>query len=214
MMSNPVATPGSQRSHTEQTESPLVQVEHIGKVFDVSAPWLNRIIERKPRQLLQAVRDVSFSIARGETLALVGESGCGKSTVARLLVGLYRPSSGRVLFDGRDLGRLEGAEGLALRRRMQMIFQDPYASLNPRWRVARIIAEPLRVHRLIQDPRAIEERVEALLTQVGLAASDAGKFPHQFSGGSRSPGHSPPSPSSWSATSPRRLWTCRSRPRC
>ncbi len=165
--------------------TPLVRAEGIGKVFDVSAPWLNRVVEGKPRQLLQAVRNVSFDIARGETLALVGESGCGKSTVARLLVGLYRPSSGQVLFDGHNLSELSSNQGLALRRRMQMIFQDPYASLNPRWRVSRIVAEPLRVHGLINDPAQIERRVAELLGQVGLAASDAEKFPHQFSGGQR-----------------------------
>jgi len=164
---------------------PLVQVDRISKVFDVSAPWLNRVIERKPRQLLQAVRDVSFHIARGETLALVGESGCGKSTVARMLVGLYRPSSGRVVFDGHDLAEITGDSGLALRRRMQMIFQDPYASLNPRWRVARIVGEPLQVHRLLDNPSGMRARVETLLGQVGLSASDADKFPHQFSGGQR-----------------------------
>ena len=167
------------------TPRPLVEVEHVGKVFDVSAPFLNRLLEGKPRQRLHAVRDVSFSIARGETLALVGESGCGKSTLARLLVGLYQPSSGRVRFDGQDLAGLDSGAGLALRRRMQMIFQDPYASLNPRWRVAEIVAEPLRVHRLIETPAEIDARVVELLGQVGLAASDVEKFPHQFSGGQR-----------------------------
>ena len=165
--------------------TPLVEVEGVGKMFDVSAPFLNRLLEGKPRQLLHAVRDVSFSIARGETLALVGESGCGKSTVARLLVGLYRPSSGRVRFDGHDLAELDSETGLALRRRMQMIFQDPYASLNPRWRVAQIVAEPLQVHRLIDTPADIQARVVELLGQVGLGAPDAEKFPHQFSGGQR-----------------------------
>jgi peptide/nickel transport system ATP-binding protein len=172
-------------STVSASAAPLVQVEGVGKVFDVSAPFLNRLIEGKPRQLLHAVRSVSFTIARGETLALVGESGCGKSTVARLLVGLYRPSSGRVLFDGHDLSEISAEHGLALRRRMQMIFQDPYASLNPRWRVAQIVAEPLRVHRLIEDPAGVSARVAELLGQVGLSAADAEKFPHQFSGGQR-----------------------------
>jgi peptide/nickel transport system ATP-binding protein len=167
------------------TPAPLVKADGIGKVFDVSPPWLNRVLEGKPRLLLHAVDGVSFEIERGETLALVGESGCGKSTVARLLVGLYRPSSGSVRFDGEDLSSLAGPQAQALRRRMQMIFQDPYASLNPRWRVADIIAEPIRVHRLIESPADIEARVAQLLGQVGLAASDAVKFPHQFSGGQR-----------------------------
>ena len=180
----PPAT-GSATTATAQLPNPLVRVEQVGKVFDVSAPLLNRLIEGKPRQLLHAVREVSFTITRGETLALVGESGCGKSTVARLLVGLYRPSSGHVRFDGHDLSEISGDSGLALRRRMQMIFQDPYASLNPRWRVAQIVAEPLRVHRLIDDQAGMTARVGQLLSQVGLAPADAEKFPHQFSGGQR-----------------------------
>ena len=122
--------------------SPLVEVEGLAKTFDVSPPWLNRVVERKPRQFVHAVDDVAFGIARGTTLALVGESGCGKSTVARLLVGLYAPTRGRVVFDGTDItGEVRPN---AVRRRMQMIFQDPYASLNPRWKVQDIVAEPLR----------------------------------------------------------------------
>jgi peptide/nickel transport system ATP-binding protein len=167
------------------TDDSLVKVEGIGKVFDVSAPWLNRVLERQPRLLLHAVDGVSFEIRRGETLALVGESGCGKSTVARLLVGLYRPSAGSVRFDGQDLSQVSGPQAQALRRRMQMIFQDPYASLNPRWRVADIIAEPIRVHQLIASESEIEARIAQLLGQVGLSPSDSVKFPHQFSGGQR-----------------------------
>ncbi|NBT11520.1 MAG: ATP-binding cassette domain-containing protein [Betaproteobacteria bacterium] len=165
---------------------PLVQVQDLAKVFDVSAPWLNRMVERKPKQFVYAVDGVSFSIAAGQTLALVGESGCGKSTVARLLVGLYPPTRGEVLFDGQSLtaGR-EVAAQRALRRRMQMIFQDPYASLNPRWKVLDIIGEPLREHQLVQGQAALQDRVAALLRQVGLSADDVGKFPHQFSGGQR-----------------------------
>ena len=177
--------PSSATAKAAESPEPLVRVNGVGKVFDVSAPFLNRLLEGKPRQLLHAVRDVSFNIARGETLALVGESGCGKSTVARLLVGLYRPSSGAVRFDGHDLSEISGERGLALRRRMQMIFQDPYASLNPRWRVAQIVAEPLRVHGLIANPADMSTRVGQLLSQVGLAPADAEKFPHQFSGGQR-----------------------------
>ncbi|HEY5634862.1 MAG TPA: oligopeptide/dipeptide ABC transporter ATP-binding protein [Burkholderiaceae bacterium] len=157
----------------------------ITKLFDVSAPWLNRVLEGKPRQLLHAVDGVSFRIDAGETLALVGESGCGKSTIARMLVGLYTPTRGRILFDGQDLTALSRAEAQRQRRRMQMIFQDPYASLNPRWKVIDIIAEPIRVHRLISGEDAVRERVAELLRHVGLAAVDAEKFPHQFSGGQR-----------------------------
>jgi len=165
--------------------APLVVADDIAKAFDVSAPWLNRVLERKPRTLLRAVDGVSFSINRGETLALVGESGCGKSTVARLLVGLYAPTRGSVSFDGTDIGVLGTAAGRTLRAKMQMIFQDPYASLNPRWKVEDIIAEPIRVHRLIDGNDAIRARVEQLLRHVGLAGADAEKFPHQFSGGQR-----------------------------
>ncbi|MDP2005927.1 MAG: ATP-binding cassette domain-containing protein [Rubrivivax sp.] len=166
--------------------SPLVEVRDLAKVFDVSAPWLNRVIERQPRQFVHAVDGVSFHIRRGTTLALVGESGCGKSTVARLLVGLYAPTRGEVLFDGQPThaGR-DAAELRTLRRRMQMIFQDPYASLNPRWRVLDIVGEPLREHGLVPGTAALHERVSELLQSVGLAAADCGKFPHQFSGGQR-----------------------------
>lgn len=135
---------------------------------------------------MHAVDGVSFAIERGKTLALVGESGCGKSTVARLLVGLYDPTRGEVRFDGQPTAAAFASRaGRALRRRMQMIFQDPYASLNPRWKVREIIAEPLREHGLLTDAAAIEQRVAELLRMVGLAAADMEKFPHQFSGGQR-----------------------------
>jgi len=142
---------------------PLLKLESVSRDFDVSRPWLNRVLEREPRRLLRAVDRVSFEVTKGETLGLVGESGCGKSTVARLIVGLHAPSEGRVEFHG---------------RRMQMIFQDPYASLNPRWRVRKIIEEPMRV---------LETRKEVgeLLRQVGLSADDAERYPHEFSGGQR-----------------------------
>ncbi|QDL54456.1 ABC transporter ATP-binding protein [Rhodoferax aquaticus] len=165
---------------------PLVRATDLAKTFDVSAPWLNRVIERKPRMLLQAVNGVSFDIERGKTLALVGESGCGKSTVARLLVGLYEPTRGGFSFDGVDAhAAFKTAEGRKLRRRVQMVFQDPYASLNPRWTVGDIIAEPLREHEILSDDSAIEQRVSELLQSVGLSALDRIKFPHQFSGGQR-----------------------------
>jgi peptide/nickel transport system ATP-binding protein len=164
----------------------LVEVKDLAKVFDVSAPWLNRVVERKPRQFVHAVDGVSFTIEKGKTLALVGESGCGKSTVARLLVGLYQPTRGTVRFDGqatdeaRDAGELR-----TLRRRMQMIFQDPYASLNPRWKVLDIVGEPLREHGLFTDDVGLRSKVGELLQSVGLAGADMEKFPHQFSGGQR-----------------------------
>ncbi|MBI5719893.1 MAG: ATP-binding cassette domain-containing protein [Burkholderiales bacterium] len=166
----------------------LVEVRDLAKTFDVSAPWLNRVVERKPRQFVHAVDGVSFSIAQGKTLALVGESGCGKSTVARLLVGLYAPTRGEVLFDGQrtdDIARIAGSELRTLRRRMQMIFQDPYASLNPRWKVLKIVGEPLTEHGLVGGEDALRAKVSELLMSVGLAAADCEKFPHQFSGGQR-----------------------------
>ena len=177
--------PPEARAGSADAAAPMVVVDDIAKVFDVSAPWLNRVIERKPRTLLRAVDGVSFEIARGETLALVGESGCGKSTVARMLVGLYAPSRGRITFEGTDIAMLGTAAGRPLRSKLQMIFQDPYASLNPRWKVADIIAEPIRVHRLIAGEDAIRARVGQLLQHVGLAPADAEKYPHQFSGGQR-----------------------------
>ena len=164
----------------------LVEVRNLAKTFEVSAPWLNRVVERKPRQFVHAVDGVSFSIERGQTLALVGESGCGKSTVARLLVGLYAPTRGDVHFDGQATdARRNAGELRLLRRRMQMIFQDPYASLNPRWKVLDIVGEPLREHGLVPGAEALRAKVGELLEQVGLAAADCLKFPHQFSGGQR-----------------------------
>jgi peptide/nickel transport system ATP-binding protein len=166
--------------------APLVEVRDLSKTFDVSAPWLNRVIERRPRQWVHAVDGVSFEIPRGQTLALVGESGCGKSTVARLLVGLHAPTRGEVRLDGQPLhATLATPQGQALRRRLQMIFQDPYASLNPRWTVADIVGEPLLEHGLLTDRAALRERAAELLTQVGLAGADLDRFPHQFSGGQR-----------------------------
>jgi len=162
--------------------APLLRLTGVSRDFDVSRPWLNRVLEGAPQQLLRAVDGMSFELRRGETLALVGESGCGKSTVARLIVGLYTPTQGRIEFDGTDLA-LPGAA--ALRRRMQMIFQDPYASLNPRWRVMDIVAEPIRVLGLASSAAEIEQRVAELLVQVGLAREDKEKYPHEFSGGQR-----------------------------
>ncbi len=179
------ATTISMTPATDNT-APLVRATDLAKTFDVSAPWLNRVIERQPRVLLHAVDGVSFDIQRGQTLALVGESGCGKSTVARLLVGLYAPTRGGFEFDGQDAhAAFKTREGNKLRRRIQMIFQDPYASLNPRWRVDDIIAEPLREHAIVTSPEALRVRVDELLQSVGLSPQDGVKYPHQFSGGQR-----------------------------
>jgi peptide/nickel transport system ATP-binding protein len=136
--------------------------------------------------LLRAVEDVSFTIAQGEALSLVGESGCGKSTVARCIAGLYRPTAGHLTFDGIPINPALGRRALAsVRRRVQMIFQDPFASLDPRWRVSDIIAEPIKTHRLADSPAAVRARVEELLAKVHLSPDAARKYPHQFSGGQR-----------------------------
>ena len=165
---------------------PLVLAHDLAKTFDVSAPWLNRVLERRPRTLLRAVDGVSFEIERGQTLALVGESGCGKSTVARLLVGLYHPSRGNFSFGGQDAhAGYAGPDAQALRRRIQMIFQDPYASLNPRWSVEDIVGEPLTEHGMAGSKAQLREHVGALLESVGLSPLDMAKYPHQFSGGQR-----------------------------
>jgi peptide/nickel transport system ATP-binding protein len=161
----------------------MFEARDLARHFDVSRPLLQRIVAREGRRTLRAVDGISFAIPKGTTLSLVGESGCGKSTVARLCVGLYAPTAGKVVFDGRDL-----AEARALadqRRRMQMIFQDPYASLNPRWRVGDIIAEPIRAFGLVGTRAEQDNRVAELLTQVGLSPLDRVKFPHEFSGGQR-----------------------------
>lgn len=164
--------------------TPLVEVKDAARWFDVSPPWLERKLAGKPRVMLRAVDGVSFEIKRGETLALVGESGCGKSTVARMLVGLYGLTRGDIRFDGQPLSRMSEPGGRELRKRLQMIFQDPYASLNPRWRVGRIIAEPMLTHTKMTLAERTA-RVGDLLRQVGLDPADQSRYPHQFSGGQR-----------------------------
>lgn len=159
-----------------QINEPILTVDRVSKRFDVSAPWLNRVLEGKPRLLVNAVNEVSFTIARGSCFSIVGESGCGKSTVARLVTGLYATSGGDIRF-----GR--GTEGRPVR--VQMIFQDPHSSLNPRWRIGDIIAEPIREMKLRRNEAETTSRVKELLQTVGLAADDARKFPHEFSGGQR-----------------------------
>ncbi|WP_415403952.1 ABC transporter ATP-binding protein [Tateyamaria sp. SN3-11] len=159
----------------------LVSIRNLTRIFDVSKPWLNRLVERKPRALLTAVSDVSFEIEEKTVYALVGESGSGKSTIGKMLVGLLTPSEGAVEIRGIDLAREKDADKIeSIRSDIQMIFQDPYASLNPRWRVRDIIAEPVAARG--GDTKGLAEK---LLEQVGLSARDAGKFPHEFSGGQR-----------------------------
>lgn len=165
---------------------PYLRVSGLKRYFDASAPWLNRMFGGLERQTLKAVDGIDFYIRKGETFGLVGESGCGKSTVARLIVGLHEPSAGTVSVDDLDFTRWR-AEGRSRQdgAHVQMIFQDPYSSLNPRWRVSSIVAEPIRVRKLLSDGAAISRRVVELLEQVGLAAEDARRYPHEFSGGQR-----------------------------
>ncbi|HEX3953493.1 MAG TPA: oligopeptide/dipeptide ABC transporter ATP-binding protein [Stellaceae bacterium] len=166
--------------------APLLEVAGLKRYFDVSPSLIERVLLRKQRASVKALDGVSFSIRRGETFALVGESGCGKSTVARCVVGLYRPTDGDIAFDGTSVAAPKTrGERAPLRRRMQMIFQDPYASLDPRWRVSRIIAEPLVTHRLVTDRHELHDRVAELLQQVRLSPADGNKYPHEFSGGQR-----------------------------
>ena len=163
---------------------PFLTVSGLTRRFDVSKPWLNRVLEREDRQFLTAAADVSFAIEKGETFALVGESGSGKSTIAKMIVGLLTPSAGRIAIEGQAIDPNDPATMRVLRRRMQMIFQDPFASLNPRWRVGDIIAEPIRTLGLMPGSDIATE-VARLLGLVGLSSRDAGKFPHEFSGGQR-----------------------------
>src|SRR6187401_1688919 len=164
----------------------FVDVRNLRRVFDVSKPWLNRVLEGGQLEFLKAVDGVTFDIKKGETFALVGESGSGKTTVARMVVGLLPPSSGEVVIDGVSMTDARQAQvRQKLRRRIQMIFQDPYASLNPRFRVDAIVSEPIRAFDLIQGERDIAARVGELLNLVGLHADDGWKYPHEFSGGQR-----------------------------
>ena len=159
----------------------IVSVKDLTRVFDVSKPWLNRLIERLPKRMLTAVSEVSFDIPERTTYALVGESGSGKSTIGKMVVGLLRPTAGHVEIDGVDLVTETDAKVIdRIRTDIQMIFQDPFASLNPRWRVRDIITEPVAARG--GHTAGLAER---LLVQVGLSEEDAGKYPHQFSGGQR-----------------------------
>lgn len=155
------------------TNQPLVEINNLKKYFPASH-----------KQVVRAVDGVSFSIQRGETLGLVGESGCGKTTVGRCILRLIDPTSGQIRFDGQDLLKLGRGELRALRRRMQIIFQDPYSSLDPRMKVGAIIAEPLEIHR-VGNRKERRDRVAELLRVVGLDPDYANRYPHQFSGGQR-----------------------------
>ena len=153
---------------------PLLRVEHLKKYFPAGK-----------KQVLKAVDDVSFTIAKGETLGLVGESGCGKTTVGRTILRLYDPDGGKVFFEGQNLYALSKKDWKPMTRKMQMVFQDPYASLNPFFTVGEIIEEPLKIHGLFPDKKERRERVYELLEMVGLSKDHANRFPHEFSGGQR-----------------------------
>ena len=157
----------------------LLEVRNLTKHFEVSGGFGHAA------STVRAVDGVSFSLRRGETLGLVGESGCGKTTTGRCILMLERPTSGQILFEGVDLATLDAAALRAMRRRVQVIFQDPYSSLNPRMTVGQILAEPLQVHKIVKEESKRTERVRELLEQVGLLPRHAERYPHQLSGGQR-----------------------------
>jgi oligopeptide transport system ATP-binding protein len=159
---------------------PLLEVHDLVMHFPVGGGMFS-----KPAGVVRAIDGVSFNVRKGETLGLVGESGCGKTTTGRCILQLERPTGGRIVFEGIDLVTLDAAELRAVRRRVQVIFQDPYSSLNPRMTVGQILAEPLKVHGIVPDKGARELRVRELLVQVGLLPQHAGRYPHQLSGGQR-----------------------------
>ena len=158
----------------------LLEVRDLVKHFPVGAGFLGR-----SGGTVRAVDGVSFSLHRGETLGLVGESGCGKTTTGRCILQLEQPTSGQIVFEGTDLATHSEKQLRDLRRHMQVIFQDPYSSLNPRMTIGEILAEPIKVHRLVSGKAAREKRIEELLTQVGLLPQHAQRYPHQLSGGQR-----------------------------
>jgi oligopeptide transport system ATP-binding protein len=158
----------------------LLEVENLVKHFPVGGGMFS-----SPTGAVRAIDGVSFTLRRGETLGLVGESGCGKTTTGRCILRLERPTSGRIVFEGVDLASLGEAEMRAVRRRVQVIFQDPYSSLNPRMTIGQILAEPLKVHGIVRDPAGRQARVQELLEQVGLHRQHARRYPHQLSGGQR-----------------------------
>jgi len=164
-------------------DTPLLKVDDLAVHFRLPVPLAERALGKKPKTL-KAVDGVSFEIGKGVTLSVVGESGCGKSTVARLIAGLYRPTRGDIAIDGANVTTAKDRTR-AIRRRLTMIFQDPQASLNPRWRVQDIIAEPIKAFGIATGKADIKREVDQLLEQVGLSGADGEKYPHEFSGGQR-----------------------------
>ncbi len=162
-----------------EQKQPLVEARNLKRYFDVNPPFFG-----KSKRLLKAVDGVSLRIYRGDTFGLVGESGCGKTTIGRTLVRLYEPTDGQVFYEGTDISHLDRQGMAPYRRKMQMIFQDPYSSLDPRMTVASIIAEPLRVQNLYPGKQR-EERVRELIELVGLSSDHLNRYPHEFSGGQR-----------------------------
>jgi len=160
---------------------PLVEVQDLKKHFPVT----RGLVFQRNIGAVRAVDGVSFTIQRGETLGMVGESGCGKTTVGRTMLGLYPATAGKVVIDGDDILHARGREMLKIRRKAQIIFQDPYASLNPRWTVNSIVSEPMRVHKLFANDKERQERARELLGLVGLNPNLINRFPHEFSGGQR-----------------------------
>ena len=158
---------------------PIVQIKNLKKYFTVETNLLGQ-----PTSVLKAVDDVSFDIYKGEAFGLVGESGCGKTTIGKMLVNLYRPTSGSIVFEGKDLTKLNEGERREYCKDIQLIFQDPYASLNPRMTIGDIIAEPIRINKLL-PASDIEGRINYLLNCVGLANHHRNRYPHEFSGGQR-----------------------------
>ena len=163
---------------------PLLEVQDLVKHFPVAGGALARLLPRQRQRVVHAVDGVSFTVELGETLGLVGESGCGKTTAGRLVLRAIEPTRGRILFEGQDITTLGPAELLPFRRKAQIVFQDPYTSLNPRMTVGRIVGEPIRVHGLAPD-REVAGRIQALLEMVGLQPEHADRYPHELSGGQR-----------------------------
>ena len=168
-------------SAATQSEDIILEVKNLKMYFPVGSGFLSR----KPVGYVKAVDDVSFTVKRGETLGLVGESGCGKTTTGRCILQLYKPTAGQVIFDGQDLTSMNTKAMRGMRREMQVIFQDPYSSLNPRMTAGNIIGEPLIVHGLVANKTEYRDKVADLLTNVGLNPYMADRFPHEFSGGQR-----------------------------